>query len=212
MFRIARAGRQPSGGASRRARGWLLGLILVAGATVSAGPVEAKVFLTLDQALELAFPGCSVEQETVYLTDPQRLRAQELSGEEIESSLVRPYRARCGGADGGTAYFDSHRVRTLAETLMVVVGPEGKIRRVEILSFDEPTDYIPVDAWYDQFTSKRLDPELELKRGIRQVTGATLTARATTEAVRRVLALHRVIAGGTATGSDTDTGTEAANR
>ena len=40
---------------------------------------------------------------------------------------------------------------------------------------------------------RKLDDDLALKRGIRSVTGATLTARATTEAVRRILALHRVV-------------------
>ncbi|MDH3816392.1 MAG: hypothetical protein OEV48_17995 [Acidobacteriota bacterium] len=39
-----------------------------------------------------------------------------------------------------------------------------------------------------------MDDELALKRDIRPVTGATLTARATTEAVRRVLAIHAVAA------------------
>jgi len=60
-------------------------------------------------------------------------------------------------------------------------------------SFLEPPDYIPREAWYRQFEGRGLDPDLDLKRAIRPVTGATLTARATTSAVRRVLALHRVI-------------------
>ena len=42
------------------------------------------------------------------------------------------------------------------------------------------------------FDPARLDEELELKRAIRPVTGATLTARATSDAVRRILAIHDV--------------------
>ena len=38
-----------------------------------------------------------------------------------------------------------------------------------------------------------MNDELSMKRGIRAVTGATLTARATTDAARRVLALHHVL-------------------
>ena len=49
-------------------------------------------------------------------------------------------------------------------------------------------------AWYGQFPGKGLDADLDLKRGIHPVAGASLTARATTAAVRRVLALHRVLA------------------
>lgn len=169
----------------------LCALVLLA---ASAVPGSARVFLTVDEALELAFPGCRVERKTVYLTDEQVARARELAGGGVESALVHPYVARCeGGEGGGVAYFDNHRVRTLPETLMVVVGPDDEVARIEVLAFREPPDYIPRDAWYDQFTGRELDPELALKRGIRGVTGATLTARATTEAVRRVLALHRVV-------------------
>lgn len=157
-------------------------------------PAPARVFLTVGEALELAFPGCRVERTTVYLTGEQLARARQLAGGAVESALVHPYVARCrDGEGGGVAYFDSHRVRTLPETLMVVVGPEDEVTRIEVLSFQEPPDYIPREAWYDQFTGRGLDPELELKRGIRAVTGATLTARATTDAVRRVLAVHRVV-------------------
>jgi hypothetical protein len=165
-------------------------------ALAAAGASGAKVFLTVDEALALAFPGCTVEAHTLYLTDIQLARARELAGVEIASAMVRPYLAECDGRAAGAAYFDSHRVRTLPETLMVVVGADGVLRRVELLAFREPEDYIPRDAWYEQFESRELSAELSLKRGIRSVTGATLTARATTDAIRRVLALHRVIGEG----------------
>jgi hypothetical protein len=115
---------------------------------------------------------------------------------EIAGGVVRPYRARCEDpGEEGTAYFDSHRVRTLPETLMVVVDPRGRVRRIEVLAFREPEEYLPRPVWYGQFPGRGLDDELALDRGVRGVIGATLTARATTQAVRRVLALDRVIAG-----------------
>ena len=93
----------------------------------------------------------------------------------------------------GTAYFETHLVRTLPETVMVVVAADGTVGRVEVLSFAEPPDYLPREAWYRQFDDRPLDAELELRHAIRPVTGATLTARVTTDAVRRVLAIHRVL-------------------
>ena len=149
--------------------------------------------MTQQQALDLAFPGCSVTRQTVYLTPAQVERAGQLAGEALESALATAYRATCGGKPGGTAYFDVHRVRTLRDTLMVVVDPQSRIRRLEVLSFDEPPDYIPRRPWYEQFQQRGLDAELRLKRGIRPVTGATLTAQATTAAARRVLAIHRAV-------------------
>jgi hypothetical protein len=76
---------------------------------------------------------------------------------------------------------------------MVVIAPAGTIARIEVLSFSEPEEYLPREHWYAQFPGKALNDELAMKRGIRPVSGATLTARATTEAARRVLALHQVL-------------------
>ena len=78
---------------------------------------------------------------------------------------------------------------------MVVLDADGTVRRVEVVTFREPLEYMPRDGWYEQYDGQELDDDLTLKREIRPVTGATLTARATTEAVRRVLAIHKVSAG-----------------
>ncbi|MEX0890721.1 MAG: FMN-binding protein, partial [Gemmatimonadota bacterium] len=49
------------------------------------------------------------------------------------------------------------------------------------------------DGWLAQFLDRRLDGRLSTKADIVNMTGATLTSRAVTDAVRRVLALHQVI-------------------
>ena len=51
------------------------------------------------------------------------------------------------------------------------------------------------DAWKAQFSGHRLDDELSLKRAIRPLGGATLTANALTDASRRCLALWQVLYG-----------------
>ena len=165
-------------------------LALVAAAT----PATARVLLTVDEALALAFPGAAIERGTIFPTPAQLESASRLAGEKILATIVHPYVARQDGAVVGTAYFDVHVVRTLAETVMVTVDPAGKIGRIEVLSFDEPPEYLPRTPWYRQFDGRPLDAELELQRAIRPVAGATLTARATTDAARRVLALHRALA------------------
>lgn len=169
-------------------------LVAAAAAALAAAALEAKVFLTQEEALKLAFPGAAVERRTAFLTEEQRREAQTLSGDaELPAALATFYVATAGGREVGTGYFDTHEVRTLPETILVVVGPSDTVTRIEVLSFSEPEEYIPRPRWYEQFAGRALDDELSLKRGIRPVTGATITARVTTEAVRRVLALHRVL-------------------
>lgn len=177
----------------RLARRFAAALVLAALLAPWAAP--ARVLLDVEAALAAAFPGCRIERRTVYLNAGELARAREAAGVAVPSAFVVPYVATCNGALGGTAYFDAHRVRTLPETVMVVIDVAGRVERVEVLSFDEPPDYLPGAAWYRQFVGRALTSELALKRDIDGVTGATLTARATSEAVRRVLAIHEVLSG-----------------
>jgi hypothetical protein len=149
---------------------------------------QARVLMTQEQALASAFPNAKPARQTIFLRPGQLAAARKESGVDVPSALVVRY-----AAASGYAYFDTHRVRTLPETIMVVVTPEGTVDRVEILSFDEPTDYFPKRRWLDQLLHRRLDNELSLNKAIRPISGASLTGRAIVDATRRVLALHRAI-------------------
>ncbi|MFK7742009.1 MAG: hypothetical protein AB8H80_16960 [Planctomycetota bacterium] len=154
---------------------------------------QGKQFLTPKAALALAFPDCKVERTRHVLSDAHKLRVKKLGGGEVRRSMVYAYEARKGGKLVGTAWFDRHKVRSKQELLMVVVDPRGKVRRIEMVAFEEPLDYIPRDAFYEQFLGRPLSADLSVKRAITPVAGATLTVRATLQAVRRVLATHQVI-------------------
>jgi hypothetical protein len=159
--------------------------------------VPASAQLTQDEALALAFPDASeVERVTAYLDDAQLERARTLAGPgvEVPSGIVTYYVARGPSGAEGVAYFDAHRVRTLPEVLMVVVTPEATVRQVETVSFGEPPEYRAPEGWLALMEDQGLSEELSLKGTLPNLTGATLTAQAAAAAVRRVLALHTVIA------------------
>ena len=175
----------------------ILGIAVVA--LLAAAPAGAKVFLTRERAMELAFgPDAAVERDQAFLSEAEVERAREIAGKgvDVRSAMVTRYVARRDGAVVGTAYLDTHRVRTLQETLMIVVAPDGTVARVDVLTFGEPEEYLPKPLWFGQFDGRALDDELAVKRGIRGITGATLSSHAATEAVRRTLAIHRVLAEG----------------
>lgn len=169
---------------------------IVVAALLAALPTQGRAqFLTQDEALALAFPGASTERVTAYLGDAELERARGLAGPEveIESTVVTYYVAWRGDEPLGIAYFDVHRVRTLPEVLMVVVGPDDRIHRLETVVFREPPEYRAPEGWLRLFEARSLAPELSLKGDIPNLTGATLTSGAVTRASRRVLALHDVI-------------------
>jgi len=161
---------------------------------VAPGGASAQT-LSQEEALALAFPGAELERRTSFLSDEQLARARQLAGSDVdvESAIVTHYVARSNGRPAGVAYFDAHRVRTEQEVLMVVVGPDGHVMRVETVSFREPPEYRAPAGWLRQFDGRELDDALSLRGEIATITGATLTANAATRATRRALALHQVI-------------------
>src|SRR5213075_736242 len=88
---------------------------------VAAGEAHAKVFLSQDEALALAFPGAHVTRKTAFLTEAERDEVARVSGGSKPSALSTYYIAEKDGATLGMAYFDVHRVRTQNEVLMIVV-------------------------------------------------------------------------------------------
>ncbi|HEY6064803.1 MAG TPA: FMN-binding protein [Thermoanaerobaculia bacterium] len=165
-------------------------------AVAIAAPVCAMpVYSSREQALARAFPPpATVERKTYFLTDAEREKAARAARAKIDSGLVIAYVAKGPNGPLGTGYFDTHTVRTMPETLLVTVLPDGTLGAVEVVAFGEPEDYLPRRNWLKLFGRRRLDDELAVGRGLAHVTGATLTTRAIADAVRRVLAVHAVVA------------------
>ena len=151
---------------------------------------------TQQQALQLAFPGCAFTRKEFFLSDAQAAQVKALSRTDLPGLWFVGYEARKDGRLMGVGFFDTHRVRTENETALVAVGSDGRIRRVEVIAFREPQDYAPRQAWIDQFQGEPLNDGLSLRRDIRPLAGATLTANALTDASRRGLALWQVFYGG----------------
>jgi hypothetical protein len=155
--------------------------------------------VTLAEALELAFPKCQVERGTFFLDKRQRAAIEKAAGSRLLTAVVHPYHAtrtdpKTGALTAvGTAWFETHRVRSKRETLMVVVDPKGRIARIEVLAFSEPREYLPRRPFYIQFEGAPLDDSLRIGKSLRTVAGCTLTCRATEQAARRVLASHNVL-------------------
>ena len=165
---------------------WLLASLFVS-SSLFAGVISR------DQALALAFPGAQIRTNMLFLTRDEVKKAAEISGTEVSSALVAQYQALASGKAIGRAYLDTHIVRTKRESLLVILNPDASVRRIEVVAFDEPPEYLPSAKWYDQFTGKKLDSSVSLKGAIHPVTGASLTARAVVDSVRRVLAIDQVV-------------------
>ncbi|GBE37309.1 electron transport complex subunit RsxG [bacterium BMS3Bbin07] len=158
-------------------------------------PSEAEVFYNKAAALRLAFPDAvRVETRALFLSEDQARRVTDLARAPLESRLVTVYIGqKAGGEVEGYAFLEQHLIRTKPETLMVVVDPKGKVGAVYVLAFFEPPEYLPSKRWIKQFIGRGLSSELQIGREIQGITGATLSTRAILKAVRRALAVHKIM-------------------
>ena len=93
----------------------------------------------------------------------------------------------------GYALVDEVVGRTEPITYLVAVTPEAVVLGVDLLTFRESHGYqVQRPSWRAQFRGLRLGERLRLGRAIDTLSGATLSARAITRGVRRVLATVEV--------------------
>lgn len=176
-----------------------LGLTLIAAAGPT-GKATARVLVDREKALVQAFgPGAKITTRTVFLTAAAARRAEKAAAAKLATLRVTLYEATRGDSLLGTGYLDTHRVRTMNETVLVVVTPRGRVGAVEVLAFHEPDDYLPPRRWLERFDDQPLARDLRPGRAVPNLGGSTLTARAIAAAVRRTLALHSEVAAQQAT-------------
>ena len=169
----------------------LIVLLLLPKAGTETG---AAVFYARDEALDLAFPGAEkVESRDFFLTPEQRKQIERRSKSKVESDLVTVYVGRSQDAILGYAFIDTHQVRTLPETFMVVLDPKGHVAATHVLAFHEPAEYMPTERWLEQFDQRNDPGEIRIGRAIASMTGSTLTAHAVAGAVRRALAMSEIL-------------------
>lgn len=155
--------------------------------------ISVQAQITREEALAAVYPGASIRAERVFLTPAQQKQALTLADADVASALVARYIASRDGKVVGRAYVDTHVVRTKKESLLVSLDQDGKVVRVDVTAFFEPTEYRASEAWLRQYRDRTLTDDVAVNRAIRPIAGATLTARAANDAVRRVLAIDSVL-------------------
>lgn len=172
---------------------WVFLAIAILTLTYDALDARAEVYHSRESAMELAFPAAdSVTTTTLMLSEAEVAEVAERAGAGLESRLVRVYEAWHDGQVTRRGIIDTHKVRSLPETLLVVADADHRVHAVHLLAFHEPAQYRATDRWFAQFADLGLDAELAVRRGIVGMAGATMTSNAVTASVRRALATLEV--------------------
>lgn len=169
-------------------------LAITAATLLVSGTSDATVFHARSEMFDVAFPQAeSIHAKDYFLTKEQRIAIEHLAIRGLDSDLITVYTAHRDDEVLGYAILDTHVVRTLPETFLVVLGVDGTVTATHILAFHEPLEYMPSQRWLALLEDRSLTDDLRLGRDIAGITGSTLSSHAVLGGVRRALAIYEVL-------------------
>ena len=142
-------------------------------------------------------PGSTLlRPDTIALTDAESRAFQERTGVSSSAYATVVY---CALSDTGVIGYivqDDVRGKDQPITYAVAVGPDLAIRALEILAYREAYGgEVRNGSWRSQFLGKSPGDPLRPGREISAITGATISSRAVTLGVRRILIFLDIIRG-----------------
>lgn len=164
----------------------LLGLLLLRAPAES----HAAVYTTAEATMTSAYPGARLERRTLALTVAEQQALAKQAQVRCDARLLTVHLAWRGDSLLAAGFVDQRTVRTMPGVFLVIVTPDTAVARIEVLAFHEPPDYRPPSRWLGLFARRRLNAELWQARSIRNLSGASLSARAVTESARLALAAY----------------------
>jgi len=165
-------------------------LIPLEAMVVFTGHAFATVYLTVEQAQALLFPGAKFQPFTINLTNDQVNKIEDVSGVDVLNHQLRAWRVSTGG------WFIADEVVGKHEFIPFAVGltDSGAVKGVEILEYREAYGgQIRDQNWLQQFIGKQPGVHLRLERDIHNISGATLSCKHVTDGVTRLLATYEIV-------------------
>ena len=153
------------------------------------GPEHVKVYLTLDEALEKAFGKADSLWTETWTPEPAvRDSLEGLLGWRIPEQEFVFHRGRREGRDLGYAVVTEEKGRFKPITFMVKVSARGVVESVQVMVYRESRgDGVRRKRFLKQYRGKDAGDPLRLNRDVTVLGGATLSSRALTAGVKRVL-------------------------
>jgi len=167
---------------------WLIPPAIV----LSAGGAYGEIYLSVEEAQRVLFPGERLVTAEVMLMPDQVKAIEKASGINVRVKAVQAWKASGGGVFFVDQVLGKHEYITWA----LGVNGDGTVRGLEILEYRETYGGEVRNArWRAQFVGKKNGDPLKLDRDIKNISGATLSCRHITDGVKRLLATFAVLFG-----------------
>jgi Na+-translocating ferredoxin:NAD+ oxidoreductase RnfG subunit len=165
-------------------------LLPLSAVVIYGGPAYGTVYLTIEKAQSLLFPGATFQADSRTLTDEQVKAIEHSSGVSVRNRQLKAWRASTGGWFIVDEVVGKHEFIPYA----VALSEEGAVKGIEILEYREAYGgQIRDENWRKQFAGKQAGTRLRLDKEVRNISGATLSCKHITDGVNRLLATYETV-------------------
>lgn len=156
-----------------------------------ADVARAKVYLTREEAARLAFGSeATVAEEHRSLTPATRAALERRLGRPVpEEAFTFSVGRSAHGVDGyGLVLHEMGKHEPI--TFFVAITPDGQVKDVMVLEYRESRGgEVRYKSFLKQYVGKTSYDPLKLDEDITPITGATISARALSDGVKKALAV-----------------------
>ena len=164
--------------------------LMPAYALVISAPAQATVYLSVEQAQAVMFPGATFSPDFLTLTPEQMRAVEKASDVNVLTPQLKAWKVSGGGWFIVDQVVGKHEFIPFA----LAIDAQGAVKAVEILEYRETYgDQVRNASWRAQFSGKTKDAPLRLGGDIESISGATLSSRHITDGVKRLLATHALV-------------------
>lgn len=170
---------------------WKPNPLLISGLAMISAPimVQAKIYVSVEQAQKILLPGRTLTKTPILITDDLQEKMRSASSIRYPFQGERIWKA----ADGSWLVIDEVVGKHEMITYAVALSPTGAILGIEILEYVESYGYEVADAqWRKQFVGKTVNDPIKLNQDIQNIGGATLSCKHITDGVKRITTLYEL--------------------
>jgi len=155
--------------------------------------LHAKLLISPYDAMKLHFGDeCDIEKKSLLLTTKEAKAVTQLARVKLKTKIYKTFRASKNGKLLGYGILVLHKVRSKDTAVLSIIAPDGSLKTIETIAFNEPIEYLPSQSWIKVLNNKTLSPSLAVGKDIPSISAATMSARAATNAARIALSIYDV--------------------
>jgi len=158
-------------------------------------PLRAEKYLSIEEAQKLCFPGADrFEHRLVRFSRAQLDTLSERLGAKPLNRGNQTWLAIAGNRYLGVLLFDQVPGKYELIDYVIAIDPDGRITALEIIEYRESHGAeIRNEKWRAQFKFRSRADRLRFNDDIYNISGATVSCRAVTDGVRRILATYELV-------------------